>query len=298
MLIDQGFAPEMAEHTARGQAEGFTIPLPRRKASALQGGESIVPTDFYSILPQHKYLYVPTRDLWPAESVVGRLGIGHAQTTRPRAGRRPDDVAPERTIDHRGSHRRRWRMGRPPGRPRRQPLPRAESDQGRPEASGIWRDHLRYIYPEEADHIEHWLAHRIQRPGEKINHALVLGGAQGIGKDTLLEPVKHAVGPWNWSEISPGQMLGRFNGWAKSVVVRVSEARDLGDVDRFAFYDHSQVLHRCPARRDPRGRKESAGAPRVQHHGRRHHHEPQDRRHLSAGGRPAPLRRVVRAQQG
>ena len=37
----------------------------------------------------------------------------------------------------------------------------------------------------------------------------VLGGAQGIGKDTMLEPVKHAVGPWNFHEMSPANMLGR-----------------------------------------------------------------------------------------
>jgi hypothetical protein len=43
----------------------------------------------------------------------------------------------------------------------------------------------------------------VQRPQEKINHALVLGGAQGIGKDTLLEPVKRAVGPWNFEGVSP-----------------------------------------------------------------------------------------------
>ena len=47
------------------------------------------------------------------------------------------------------------------------------------------------LYPDDADHIVQWLAHRVQHPGEKINHALVLGGAPGIGKDTLLEPVKH-----------------------------------------------------------------------------------------------------------
>ena len=29
------------------------------------GQDSIVWTDFYSVLPQHRYLYVPTRDLWP-----------------------------------------------------------------------------------------------------------------------------------------------------------------------------------------------------------------------------------------
>ena len=56
----------------------------------------------------------------------------------------------------------------------------------------------------------------MQRPGEKVNHALVLGGAQGIGKDTLLEPVKYAVGPWNLQEVSPAALLGRFNGFVKS----------------------------------------------------------------------------------
>ena len=40
----------------------------------------------------------------------------------------------------------------------------------------------------------------MQRPQEKINHALVLGGAQGIGKDTLLEPLKPAIGPWNFPQ--------------------------------------------------------------------------------------------------
>jgi Family of unknown function (DUF5906) len=86
----------------------------------------------------------------------------------------------------------------------------------------------------------------VQRPHEKINHALVLGGNQGVGKDTLLEPVKHAIGPWNFSEVSPQQLLGNFNGFLKSVILRVSEARDLGDVDRFKFYDHSKTLTAAP----------------------------------------------------
>jgi hypothetical protein len=86
----------------------------------------------------------------------------------------------------------------------------------------------------------------VQRPHEKINHALVLGGGQGIGKDTLLEPVKRAVGPWNFAEVSPQHLLGRFNGFLKSVICRVSEARDLGDVDRFAFYDHLKAYTAAP----------------------------------------------------
>ena len=87
---------------------------------------------------------------------------------------------------------------------------------------------------------------RVQRPEDKINHALVLGGKQGIGKDTLLEPVKQAVGPWNFCEVSPQQVLGRFNGFLRSVILRVSEARDLGEFDRFAFYDHLKAFVAAP----------------------------------------------------
>ena len=110
-----------------------------------------------------------------------------------------------------------------------------------------WIEHIRRIYPNEADHIIAFLAHRAQRPHEKINHGLVLGGLQGIGKDTLLEPVKRAVGPWNFIEVSPQQMLGRFNGFAKSVVLRISEAKDMGEFDRFKFYDHMKTF--SPRRR-------------------------------------------------
>jgi hypothetical protein len=90
------------------------------------------------------------------------------------------------------------------------------------------------------------LAQRVQHPEDKINHALVLGGAQGIGKDTLLEPVKHAVGRWNFQETSPTHLLGRFNSFTKSVVLRVNEGRDSGEVDRFKFYDHTKIYAAAP----------------------------------------------------
>ena len=74
----------------------------------------------------------------------------------------------------------------------------------------------------------------------------MLGGSQGIGKDTILEPVKHAVGPWNVAEVSPQSLVGRFNGYVKSVILRVSEARDLGEVNRYAFYEHMKTLTAAP----------------------------------------------------
>jgi hypothetical protein len=112
--------------------------------------------------------------------------------------------------------------------------------------AGRWLDLVRRVFGVDAEHIIRWLAHRVQRPGDKINHALVLGGSQGIGKDTILEPVKQAVGPWNFGEVSPVTLLGQFNPYLKSVILRVSEARDLGESNRFAFYDHMKTYTAAP----------------------------------------------------
>jgi hypothetical protein len=112
--------------------------------------------------------------------------------------------------------------------------------------AGPWLEHVSKVFPDDAEHIARWLAYRVQKPAEKINHGLVLGGAQGIGKDSLLEPVKYAVGPWNFIEVSPGHLLGSFNGFVRSVILRVNEARDLGEVNRFSFYDYTKIYTAAP----------------------------------------------------
>jgi Family of unknown function (DUF5906) len=86
----------------------------------------------------------------------------------------------------------------------------------------------------------------VQRPQEKINHGIVMGGPPGVGKDTIIEPVKHAVGPWNVREVSPTAMLEPFNEYVKAVILRVSEARDLGESNRFALYEHMKNLLATP----------------------------------------------------
>ena len=91
---------------------------------------------------------------------------------------------------------------------------------------------MRKIYPDDAEHLLDCFAHRVKKPHEKINHAIVLGGPEGIGKDSILEPIKKAVGPWNFRDVDPGTVMGRFSGWRKCVILRVSEARDQGEFDR------------------------------------------------------------------
>jgi hypothetical protein len=208
--------------------------------------DAVAAEDFYAYLPQHAYLYVPTRELWPASSVDALLGDGAAEMldrTRPVVQMTWAPGLPmivcDRVVDQGGWVEREgvkiFNLYRPPTLPL-----------GDPSKAGPWVDHVRRVYPDDADHIISYLAHRAQRPHEKINHGLVLGGPPGTGKDTLLEPAKRAVGPWNCSEVSPTQVLGRFNGFVKSVILRVSETRDLGEMNRFALYEHMKALLAAP----------------------------------------------------
>ena len=223
--------------------------------------------DFHAFMPSHNYIFAPSGESWPSSSVNSRippvpLFNRDGQPVLDEDGEQRRLPANQWLDQNRPVEQMTWAPGegqvvtdrliaeggwivrpgcnvfnlyRPPAPSRGDPL-----------KAGPWVEHVQRVYPGEAEHIINWLAHRVQRPHEKINHALVMGGAQGIGKDTILEPVKVAIGHWNFVEVSPQHMLGRFNGFVKSVILRVSEARDLGDVDRFAFYDHMKAYTAAP----------------------------------------------------
>lgn len=224
----------------------------RRIAFAAEG---VSIGDFYAYMPMHSYIFVPSREMWPPASVNSRIppipidgGKKVAANVWLDQNRAVEQMtwAPgepmliyDRLIADGGWIERKgvtcFNLYRPPTIKR-----------GDAKKAGPWIDHVRKVYPRDADHIITWLAHRVQRPEVKINHALVLGGEQGVGKDSMLEPVKRAIGPWNFGEASPTQALGRFNGFLKSVILRVSEARDLGEFDRFSFYDHMKSYTAAP----------------------------------------------------
>jgi hypothetical protein len=110
-----------------------------------------------------------------------------------------------------------------------------------------WLDHIRAIYPNEADHIVQWLAFKVQRPGDKINHGLVFVGAPGVGKDTIIEPVIAAIGAHNFKSISAASFFkSDFNGYLKSVLLRIDEVHDLGGESKYAFHDRTKTLLAAP----------------------------------------------------
>ena len=239
----------------------------RDQASGKSANDKIGLQDFYAYMPMHSFIFVPARDPWPAASVNARIPpvpvLDDQGNPKLDKNGEPETISASMWLDqNRPVEQMTWAPGEPI-----HVVDRLVSEGGwihRPGTSCFnqylppmigagdarqarrWVEHVHHVYPDDAEHIIKWLAQRVQHPEVKINHALVFGGNQGIGKDTLLEPVKYAIGPWNFAEVSPQQLLGRFNGFLKSVILRVSEARDLGDVDRFAFYDHTKAMAAAP----------------------------------------------------
>jgi phage/plasmid primase-like uncharacterized protein len=223
--------------------------------------------DFFAYMPMHNYIFAPNRGMWPGISVDSKIGPiplfkKNGKPVVDGEGKQKKLRASAWLDRHHSVEQMTWVPGAP-----MLIRDRLMADGGWIERKGVtsfnlympptqkhgdaakagnWIDHVHRVFGDDAEHIIQWLAHRVQRPWEKINHALVIGGHQGSGKDTMLEPVMHAVGPWNFQEVRPEQVMGRFNGFLKSVILRISEARDLGDLDRFKFYDHMKTYTAAP----------------------------------------------------
>ena len=66
--------------------------------------------------------------------------------------------------------------------------------------------------------------------GGKINHALVLAGEEGIGKDIIFEALRHILGGSNVTGVGPDVILdAQFDPYKKTLVLVIEEARDLGN---------------------------------------------------------------------
>ena len=234
-------------------------------------------SDFQAYLPSHSYLYIPTRDLWAAVAVNSQLppmpvlNEDGSRAIGPKTKDKDGNTQPGKPLSilanvwldkNQAVEQMTWAPGEP-----MLIHDRLISEGGwfdhagascfnlyRPPTikhgdamqAGRWLDHVKKVYPDDWEHIIYWLAYRVQHPEIKINHNLVISGHPGVGKETLLQPAMQAVGPWNCSEVAPEDLFGSFNGYLKSVILRVSEARDMGDVNKFQLYERMKTMGAAP----------------------------------------------------
>jgi Bifunctional DNA primase/polymerase, N-terminal/Family of unknown function (DUF5906) len=223
---------------------------------------------FLAYLPLNQFIYLPTRALWPATTINTTLAPVEIGTKEVK--KRDSDEVEEVPVTipaskwlnrNKGVACMTWAPGYPmivhgktiqrdgwvdnPGKTTFNEY-REPTIKHVPGDPSPWVNHIRLLCGEHTQHVLYYFAHRVQRPAEKINHALVFGGSQGIGKDTAFEPLKAAVGPWNFKEASPVTMMSQFDPYKKCVMLRVNEARDLGDMTRHEFYERIKNLSAAP----------------------------------------------------
>jgi hypothetical protein len=216
--------------------------------------------DFVCSLPDDSFIYLPTGDHWPAVSVntiVAKVTIGLQKVTaaewlrKNRAVRQITwDPNKPQLVEHQLIIKDSGWIDKPDTRVLNTYQPPkivfGPSDEA---AAGPWLDLIKKVFPDDWQHIVRFFAHRVQRPGEKINHALFLGGAPGIGKDTILEALRFAVGAWNVQEITPRDIIGNFKQFMRCVVLVVNEIHDLGEGksgNRHSFYEAMKIYCAAP----------------------------------------------------
>lgn len=102
-------------------------------------------------------------------------------------------------------------------------------DKGQPGAVTKWMDHFEKIgWGQYKNHILDWMAYTVQHPENKINHCLLLGGGEGIGKDFLLYPLVRAMGR-NANVINGTDLTGQFNEYLMGTKYLHINETELGD---------------------------------------------------------------------
>ncbi|CAB4124673.1 DNA primase/polymerase, bifunctional, N-terminal [uncultured Caudovirales phage] len=99
-----------------------------------------------------------------------------------------------------------------------------------------WLDHVSYLFSndDERAFLLDYFAHLVQHRGVKIRFAPILIGAQGIGKDLLLNPIVTWLGETNTRQIEPEDFApGKFGDFYESELCVVQEITRHGKYDLY-----------------------------------------------------------------
>jgi hypothetical protein len=99
-----------------------------------------------------------------------------------------------------------------------------------------WLDHISFLFSndDERAFLLDYFAHLVQHRGVKIRFAPILIGAQGIGKDLLLNPIVTWLGETNTRQIEPEDFApGKFGDFFESELCVVQEITRHGKYDLY-----------------------------------------------------------------
>ena len=94
-----------------------------------------------------------------------------------------------------------------------------------------FKDFIEYLVPDELErtHLLKMFAQLVQKPGEKLGHALILGSREhGIGKSMLMEILFELLGEQNCRKASSEELESQFNSYIEGTQLVLIEEINLG----------------------------------------------------------------------
>jgi len=94
-----------------------------------------------------------------------------------------------------------------------------------------WLDHVEFVLGSrvERDRFLRWNAFAIQCPEKKANWHWIVMSKEGLGKDTMFRPVKLAIGPDNFADISVFELTREFNHYAERKMLVIGETKQVSN---------------------------------------------------------------------
>jgi hypothetical protein len=116
---------------------------------------------------------------------------------------------------------------------------------------GPWLAHVERLIsdPAERQHLLDAMAYKVQHPGVKINHALLIGGVPGSGKDSMIAPLLYAIGganETNTTRVEAAELQQVWGYFLENEVIIFNELRQSEAIDRRALENRLKPILAAP----------------------------------------------------
>lgn len=124
--------------------------------------------------------------------------------------------------------------------------------------------HIAWTFPDKAEQVLvlDWMAHVYQRPGRRVNWALLIWGVQGSGKTLLFNILQRIIGSENTKDVSPSSLKTDYNDWAVGGIVGCVEEIRVSGHNKWAVMDIMKpAITNDFLAINPKGKTSYSGAP-------------------------------------